>query len=447
MEAWPPIANPVLEFWLVSTCSGWSNRELHPQLLKDLLWWKKKKKIQRSKWKTKWRRKRKGSRYQLVALSGLLIKTNCSLSRWAGLDCSSSSSDGGETHRWIWKNSRHEARVWTVPSHPQFFQRRVQWGLSCEVSWGSVKKWWGCQTWRKVGLGKEFSREKNFISFLMISTTSNPLVWLASSISRCHVRDHGDERFLLWKDLGAKSTFQKDSNLEEFWELAETHLPKTCQLGREFGRFLKRNFQDFFHLESFWKTLYISKPSKQGQGKHRHPFFLSFLLVIFFFFPSHNQPRQEPFLRLKLFCVSSTWKRKKEEEKEKQKQKTKKRKRKRKRKRKKKKEKEWWIRARGRLGRFRIASCCVIQPGQYLTEWSKNWGSSSCQEDCQDSNEGHCLWQTISWWDQEHRNKIGRNDVTSSKGGTVTWATINGILLYRTLPLLWATPLSISQWK
>jgi len=30
------------------------------------------------------------------------------------------------------------------------------------------------------------------------------------------------------------------------------------------------------------------------------------------------------------------------------------------------------IRARGRLGCFRIASCFVIQPG--WMEWSKNWG-------------------------------------------------------------------------
>ena len=49
------------------------------------------------------------------------------------------------------------------------------------------------------------------------------------------------------------------------------------------------------------------------------------------------------------------------------------------------------IRARGRLGRFRIASCCMIQPGQFETEWSKNWGLSSCQEDCQGSNGGHGL--------------------------------------------------------
>jgi len=220
---------------------------------------------------------------------------------------------------------------------------------------------------------------------------SSSLVGL-SSPCRCHVRDHGDERFLLWKDLG-KIYLPKRF---QFGRILGVSLPKTCQLGREFGRFLEANFPDFFHLESFWKTLYISKPSKQGSnffasGKTSSSFFSFFSACHLFFFPSHNQPRQEPFLRLKLFCVSSTWKRKKEEEKEKQKQKTKKRKRKRKRKRKKKKEKEWWIRARGRLGRFRIASCCVIQPGQYLTEWSKNWGSSSCQEDCQDSNEGHCL--------------------------------------------------------
>jgi len=49
------------------------------------------------------------------------------------------------------------------------------------------------------------------------------------------------------------------------------------------------------------------------------------------------------------------------------------------------------IRARGTLVRFRIATCRMTQPGQYLMEWSKNWGSSSCQEDCQDSNEGHGL--------------------------------------------------------
>jgi len=54
------------------------------------------------------------------------------------------------------------------------------------------------------------------------------------------------------------------------------------------------------------------------------------------------------------------------------------------------------IRARGTLGRFRIASCCVIQPGRYLTEWSKNEASSSCLEDCQDSNEGQSLFHKQS---------------------------------------------------
>jgi len=45
------------------------------------------------------------------------------------------------------------------------------------------------------------------------------------------------------------------------------------------------------------------------------------------------------------------------------------------------------IRARGRLGRFRIASCWVILPERYLMEWNKNWASRSWMEDCQDSNE------------------------------------------------------------
>jgi len=136
---------------------------------------------------------------------------------------------------------------------------------------------------------------------------------------------------------------------------------------REFGRFLEANFPDFFQHGIFLEDPLHQQTKQTRSGKTSSSFFSFFSACHLFFFPSHNQPRQEPFLRLKLLCVSSTWKRKK------------------------KKEKEWWIRARGRLGRFRIASCCVIQPGQYLTEWSKNWGSSSCQEDCQDSNEGHCL--------------------------------------------------------
>ena len=54
------------------------------------------------------------------------------------------------------------------------------------------------------------------------------------------------------------------------------------------------------------------------------------------------------------------------------------------------------IRARGRLGRFRIATCRMIQPGQFAMEWSKNEAPSSCQEGCQDSDEGHGLSQTTS---------------------------------------------------
>jgi len=54
------------------------------------------------------------------------------------------------------------------------------------------------------------------------------------------------------------------------------------------------------------------------------------------------------------------------------------------------------IRARGRLGHFRIASCRMIQPGQFAMEWSRNWGLSGFVKDRQVANRGHGLSQMQS---------------------------------------------------
>ena len=43
--------------------------------------------------------------------------------------------------------------------------------------------------------------------------------------------------------------------------------------------------------------------------------------------------------------------------------------------------------------------------------------------------------------------KSQHNEFTSSKDGSITRMAIKGISLIRTLPLLWTTPLSISQRK